>query len=276
MFYFDTNDYSDKVNVLLRKHFNRFEEQDCLLPSWKINYMGEEIKDSRVEKTFIGKISGHSFFTSPESLWISVSDQQNRIVIRMPWDFSKVYLFCKKDELSLYRSILELLYQGYRYRAATQNAMMIHAAAIVFRGEGILFCGESGAGKSTQAILWRKYLNAKALNYDKPCILFSEGQLIAHGSPWSGKENLFLNEHAPLRSIVFVEKADYNDIKKMSYSEAFSSLLLHNYLLPANNQVQNSYFDLISNIIEKTPIYTLRCTIDVESVKTLYEELYCY
>ena len=152
--------------------------------------------------------------------------------------------------------------------------MMIHAAAIVYNNEGILFCGGHTAGKSTQANLWKKYMGAWILNYDSPCIIVEDKQIDVSGSPWSGKEHLYINDSVPLRAIVFVHKADCNSVVSLTHAEAFSLLYLNNYLFPFNTDIENKYITVVQQISARIPVFQLNCTIGEEAVGILYERIY--
>ena len=69
------------------------------------------------------------------------------------------------------------------------GVVSLHAAAISHRGQGVLFLGESGTGKSTHARLWCRHMAAtELLNDDSPFIrLQPAGAPLVYGSPWSGK-----------------------------------------------------------------------------------------
>lgn len=45
------------------------------------------------------------------------------------------------------------------------------------------------------------------------------------GSPWAGKENMYTNAMVPLKSIILIERSEYNYIEQISFTEAFPFLL---------------------------------------------------
>ena len=54
---------------------------------------------------------------------------------------------------------------------ADAGMLVLHSAYIVTRqGEGILFSGPSGIGKSTQAALWQRYGAAQTVNGDRALV----------------------------------------------------------------------------------------------------------
>ncbi|MBQ9673101.1 MAG: PqqD family peptide modification chaperone [Ruminococcus sp.] len=167
-----------------------------------------------------------------------------------------------------------LIMQAFMYRLVDMGNFMIHSAATVFENQGILFCGQSGAGKSTQANLWKKHLKTKIINYDKPCIINDNGTFYAHGSPWSGKEELYLNEFVPLKAIVFVRQANENRVVKLSPAQACAHIYLHNYVYPITNKIEEKYASAINEVVKKIPVYELYCDISENAVEVLYNELF--
>lgn len=54
---------------------------------------------------------------------------------------------------------------------ADVGMLVLHSAYIVTRGgEGILFSGPSGIGKSTQAALWERFAGARTVNGDRALV----------------------------------------------------------------------------------------------------------
>ena len=54
---------------------------------------------------------------------------------------------------------------------ADAGMLVLHSAYIITRqGQGILFSGPSGIGKSTQAALWQRYAGAEIVNGDRALV----------------------------------------------------------------------------------------------------------
>lgn len=256
--------------------FDAFRNESGLLPSFSVSFFETASVDSVPCGTPLGAVSDFHFYRTENGYAIVYNAQKERSVrIRLSADFVSADAYYRENVTPSPRSdIADLLYQGYRYRAATCGCMMIHAAAIVYKGDGILFCGMHEAGKSTQANLWKKHLHAEPLNYDQPCILANLDPILVHGSPWSGKEELYRNASAPLRAIVFVEKAPEDEAIRVSAGEAFSLICLHNYLYPLTGVLEDQYQKVIETVVRRIPVYRLRCTKTENAVRVLYRALY--
>jgi len=254
--------------TFLEPQFSCFKKEGGLLPSFSIRLINQPF-DRFIESTYtIGDFTfykpqkeGFYFSTNDTFLWLNS-------------DFNEAKLLKRDKSVFDPRICSNLLMLAYIYRLIDYDSFMIHAAAVVYEKQGILFCGMSGAGKSTQANLWKKYLNTNILNYDKPCIIKKNDMLYVHGSPWSGKEALFLNEYVPLQAIVFVKQSKENKVVKLSYGEAYSEVYLHNYVYPLTSDIDDKYSDIIKNTISKIPIFKLFCDISENSVEMLYNELF--
>lgn len=108
------------------------------------------------------------------------------------------------------------------------GSFMMHGAAVAYDSSAYVFSAKSGTGKTTHVLQWLKHLpGAKIINGDKPIITIGDDRqtTMVCGSPWGGKENYYTNIMVPLRSIVFMERAEENSIKRIPFAEAFTSFL---------------------------------------------------
>ena len=98
------------------------------------------------------------------------------------------------ETLAVYRQIAEAL--------PAFDRMLVHGALLSFQGEGYLFAAPSGTGKSSHALLWKRFLGdaVSIVNGDKPIVrLTGEGDVpVAYGTPWAGKEGWHENASVPL------------------------------------------------------------------------------
>ncbi len=190
-------------------------------------------------------------------------------------DFSNAELFysAEIDNFNI-RDIAVPLNQGFRYRITYCRGIMMHASAVICNGKVILFTGVSGAGKSTQAGLWKEHAGADILSYDQALIFQQKKPVMVCGTPWAGKENVYKSGMYPLHAIVLVEKAEENMATELSKGEAFSRIYLNNYLYPLNEEIENRYCDSISRLVSGIPVYELRCTATGAAVDHLYKKLF--
>ena len=153
--------------------------------------------------------------------------------------------------------------------------MMSHSSAVVLDGNAYLFSAPSGTGKSTHTRLWlQKFKNrAYILNDDKPAVRIMPDGIFVYGTPWSGKDDVSINEKAPLKGICFLNRDKTNWIKTMD-TESKVVNLYHSAIKKVDKEVALKQLDIIENIIKKIPIYEMGCNISEESVEVSYNKMF--
>ena len=170
-------------------------------------------------------------------------------------------------------SLHALMMRAYQYTALYGGGLLIHSAAIAYHGQGILFCGVPGAGKSTQARLWEQVFGAEAINNDQPCIVYEDGTPFVSGTPWSGKEPCYKNLCVPARAIVLVEKSSADRIEPVSPAEAYGLLSLHEYVVPVQPEIDALFCAAMEKLISSVPVYRQYCTKTEAAPRTLFSYL---
>ncbi len=101
----------------------------------------------------------------------------------------------------------------------------IHASGIVTGdGRGLLFAGQSGAGKTTMANLWRGQPGVTILS-DERVILRSEGGVIwMYGTPWHGEGRLASPGRVPLAQIFLLRHAPENRVMPIAPGTAVARI----------------------------------------------------
>ncbi len=136
-----------------------------------------------------------------------------------------------------------------------EGFLPVHASAILYQDQAILFSAPSKTGKSTHADLWKQvYPEIEYINDDKPLLKIVGGQ-----------KAINTNRHAPLKSIVFLSQGKTNTMKRATIDEALN-LLMKNMLRPSDEENWNKALKTIEFIIKTIPIYTLDATKDEEAV----------
>ena len=154
-----------------------------------------------------------------------------------------------------------------------RDRLIVHASLIKSAFGGILFCGPSGMGKSTQADLWNRYENSQIINGDRPIIGKSGDIWMAYGSPYAGSSGYFLNERTQIAAVVILEKANYSKVRRLGQAESLRSLLPNTVMNSWNREATNRACDLLICLSRDIPIYHLACTPDKSAVEALKREL---
>jgi hypothetical protein len=112
---------------------------------------------------------------------------------------------------------LKLLSQG--------KGVEVHACGIIdVNGDGRLFVGHSGAGKTTMARLWEKEQGITILSDDRIILKQEEESVWMYGTPWHGEAELASAARAPLKQIYFISHGRENSLKFKNGAEAAAIL----------------------------------------------------
>ena len=126
---------------------------------------------------------------------------------------------------------------------ADAGMLVLHSAYIVTRqGQGILFSGPSGIGKSTQAALWQRYA------VDHSCGLSRD-------------------------SVVLLEQGAENRVCTLRPREAFARLLSQCAYYQRDAVSAGRMTELAALLVTNVPVRQLTCRADGDAVRTLEEEL---
>lgn len=142
----------------------------------------------------------------------------------------------------------------------------IHSASIIYKEKAFLFSGPAGTGKSTQTNLWRKMLNVDILDGDVTLLSVTKEGVIAHGLPWCGTSNLFMNKSVPLGAVIFLEKGMENEIVKCSSLEAIMKLCARSFAPNYNKELTARTLATAKRIGGETTCINYRCLPDETAV----------
>lgn len=157
------------------------------------------------------------------------------------------------------------------------NGFSLHASAISFKGNGILFSAGSGTGKSTHTRLWQKHFgidNVPIINDDKPAIRCIKDHFYVYGTPFSGNSEENLDMKVPLHAIVFLQRDTVNSIRTLSSAEALPLLMKQTLRPNSSNEHMASLLSLLNRLISEIPLYMLNCNMDEEVVSVVANELF--
>ena len=169
------------------------------------------------------------------------------------------------ESLAVYRKISEKLLKD--------DIVLFHGSAIAVNGKAVIFAGNSGAGKSTHARMWRERYGSlvTTINDDKPLVAVKPDEIRVYGTPYAGKENLQTNISAPLTNIVFIKQAPENSIRILEFQEAYPKIANQTYRTRDSQKIIKA-IDLALKIAE-LPVYELSCTPTHEAAELVYKTL---
>ena len=154
------------------------------------------------------------------------------------------------------------------------NGFILHSSVVRYKGHALLFCGASGAGKSTQAQLWEKYRQGEILNGDRCIIRKREDRFCGYGSPYCGSSGIYRKEEAPIRAIILPVKATENRIERMNPDEAFRMIYRETLLNLWDVKFVNQLLDLLQELVLRVPVYSLYCRADEQATELTLQAVF--
>lgn len=159
------------------------------------------------------------------------------------------------------------------YFIESGKGFVFHGSAVKYKGKAYVFTGVSGAGKSTQAALWKSVLgeNVTYINDDKPIIKKINGEFFVFGTPWTGKHRLGENDFAPLGGIAEIVKCKEIRVEDLKKDRAIG-LFLNQTLRPTEIVFYDKLLSLLGEIMDKYPIKKLYCDKTEKSAEIMIKE----
>lgn len=182
-------------------------------------------------------------------------------------------MFANEDwtDISVYRGVNgeysnELVVTAVYSRLCSLNTALIHASYVDYNGNGIVFAGPSGIGKTTQAELWEKHRGATIVNGDKVFVRLVDDKFYAYGSPWKGSSPYSVNHKSELKGIVVLLQSEKNKIRKLNDIEATQLFLPHVFMPRWSEKCMHELFSTLNLLLEKVPIWLLECNLEEEAI----------
>lgn len=209
--------------------------------------------------------------------WYCEADGKYGPVVRISYkeDFSEIkYEINRKaypDSVLSLSKVLQLF--PMRQFLISQGAFLMHTSQVADQESGILFTGNSGIGKTTQAKLWEKYKNVKILCNDRTVIKNIDNLWNTYGFPVDGSSPVFTNEKRKLNAIVVLEQAESNTIVRLRGREAIVPVMQQFIIDVWNHEMRNKAMEYLLELLKDIPVYKLYCTPDERAVRCLSERL---
>lgn len=172
------------------------------------------------------------------------------------------------------QALSSLLRLAFAQAIVWHRAISIHASAVVCDGKGYLFMGKSGTGKSTHTRLWLEHIpGSSLLNDDNPIVRIVGEEVIAYGSPWSGKTNCYKNESAPAAGFIRLKQALYNSYTPCEDIAAFKALLPGSSVLRQDKTLHGILCGTLVEIAGMTKVGEMECLPDKDAAETCFKSV---
>ena len=145
--------------------------------------------------------------------------------------------------------------------------IQIHSSLIRFHGEGLMFIGPSGIGKTTQAELWQTYRNSDIINGDMVFIQQTTDRFIGWGTPWHGSSPYCMNTNVPIKAVIVLQQDSRNQIRRLHGFEKVTALsrnIIFPQWLPDGTQ---KCLDILNPFVQYIHVYELSCRPDEDAIQ---------
>jgi hypothetical protein len=136
------------------------------------------------------------------------------------------------------------------------RGVMLHACGVNDSGNGYLFVGRSGQGKSTMAKLWSGN-RVCVLSDDRIIVRKIKQRFWIYGTPWHGESKICSPEKVPLKKIFFLRHAKVNRVKEVDPFDAVSRLICCSFPTFWDKQGMEFTLKFFSDLVKNIPIYEL-------------------
>jgi len=162
--------------------------------------------------------------------------------------------FDEEKKLKYLQPILQLLTANLLSR---HQGIMVHASGLVAQGQGFIFVGPSGAGKTTLANFWHGQRGVTVLNDERLIIRKKGGAFWLYGTPWNTVFSGCSSAAAPLKKIFFISHARKNVIEKTTAPQAFYSLFSQLFLQYWDSEAVTTSLKFCEALLETVPSFHL-------------------
>jgi hypothetical protein len=146
---------------------------------------------------------------------------------------------------------------------AAGRGVEVHACGVVDSGgQGYLFAGQSGAGKTTMARLCQKAQAVTVLSDDRIILRKIDGTVWMYGTPWHGDAELASAARAPLKTIYVLRHAPSNKLVALRRSTAVAKLVACSFPPFYHSGGLDFTLGFFDQLVEAVPCYELWFTPD--------------
>ncbi len=169
-----------------------------------------------------------------------------------------------------YGPTMELLMVNY---LAQGRGVIIHSCGIARNGRGILFVGESTAGKSTLARMWDQENGFDVLSDDRTVVRKKGHQFWMYGTPWHGDAKFGSPRGVRLERIFFLRHGQENSIKEIKGIDPVSQLLTCSFPPYWDPQGMAFTLEIFTDLAADIPCQSLSFRPERSAIDHVIEEL---
>jgi hypothetical protein len=149
------------------------------------------------------------------------------------------------------------------HRLGRGRGVEVHACGMRdASGNGYLFLGHSGAGKSTTTRLWNQQHSMTVLSDDRIILRKHDGmdgqaEVWMYGTPWHGEAAFAAPEKSKIDKLFILEHAPENRIHQLQGSQAVGEIMARSFLPFYDAPALESTMAFLEEIVATIPCYRL-------------------
>ena len=153
--------------------------------------------------------------------------------------------------------------------ARGRGALVHGCGAVDSVGNGHLFVGQSGAGKTTIARILDSAGGMTILSDDRIILRKLDGTMWMYGTPWHGEARFASPARAPLAGIYFLARGPKNELVLQKSSKAVGRLFACSFPLFYDPKALEFTLSFLDDVAKTAPCYELRFVPDEKVVNFL-------
>jgi hypothetical protein len=162
----------------------------------------------------------------------------------------------------------------FTHHLTAAGALVAHACGVGVGEKGVLFCGVSGAGKTTMARLWKKHRpNAMILSDDRVVVRWQRGRFWLWGTPWHGTGRFASPRGFPLQAIFFLTHNQRNTLTTPDQPTAAARLLARSFPPIWSARDVTTALRTVAQLAASTTCYDFGFRIGRAAVETVLDRL---
>ena len=166
------------------------------------------------------------------------------------------------------------LCQIFYTHAVQRHIIYLHSSLIDYQGNGLMFLGPSGIGKTTKAELWNQYRDALIINGDVVFVQETPDAFLGWGTPWHGSSPYCENTSVPVKALIVLKQAPENSIRELTGFEkvtAVSNNVFYPRWLEGGMEL---CLETLNHLLSALPVYELSCRPDEDAVRLTEEAVF--
>jgi hypothetical protein len=162
----------------------------------------------------------------------------------------------------------------FQHHLAVAGRLVVHCCGLVVDGAAVVFCGHSGAGKSTTARLWSR-LDPRTLVLSDDRIVLERGPrgFRAHGTPWHGEGRFAAAAAAPLRALFFLRHGARTRVSPVAVPDAAARLFARTFPPPWDASAIGTTLEVCGRVAATVPAWDLSFRPDPSAVEAVRRTL---